>query len=89
MKILSIDAISGCEKNTWEWDSWYNVGEISKEEFEALKTDKQIATWMCENGFTTTDDMRKIVIEDDQYNIVLCERKSKMPVFAIEYGPEY
>jgi hypothetical protein len=87
MKILSIDAWAN--EDGWDWNSWAVVGDISKEDFEKLKTDKQIAVWMEENGFTTTSDMRRILIDDDQYNKVLCERKSKMPVFAIEYGPEY
>ena len=89
MKILSIVAWAGEEKGTWDWDNWFNVGEISKEEFETLKTDKQIATWFMENGYTTNDDMRSITIDDDQYNIVLCEKKTGQPLFAIEYGPEY
>ena len=89
MKILSIDAWSDCEPKTWQWNNWFHVGDIDKTEFETLKTDKQIATWFMENGFTTNDDMRKIVIDDDQHNIVICEKKTLMPVFAIEYGPEY
>jgi hypothetical protein len=87
MKILSIDAWA--EPEGWTWNAWYHVGDISKEDFEKLKTDKQIAVWMEEHGFTTTSDMRRILIFDDGYNVVLCERKSRMPVFAIEYGPEY
>jgi hypothetical protein len=88
MRILSIDAW-GNKVEGYEWNQWYEVGTINKEVFETLKTDKAIAVWMHENGFTTNADMRKIIIEDDQYNIVLCEKKTGMPVFAIEYGAEY
>ena len=88
MKVLSIDAW-GNKENGYEWNQWYNVGDIAKEEFEKLDTDKKIATWFFENGYTTNADMRSITIEDDQYNIVICEKKSGMPLFAIEYGPEY
>jgi hypothetical protein len=87
MKILSIDALHDGEG--WSWNSWHQVGEISKEDFEALKTAKQTATRFFESGYTTTDDMRKLDIDDDGYNVTLCEKKSGMPVFAIEYGPEY
>lgn len=89
MKILSIDAWAGDEEGCWSWNNWFNVGEISKEDFENLKTDQDYATWFYEEGYTTSDDMRQITIEDDQYNIVICEKKTVRPLFAIEYGPEY
>lgn len=89
LKILSIDAWAGDEAKSWEWNNWFNVGEISLSDFEALKTDKDIATWFKDNGYTTSNDMRKIIIEDDQYNIVICEKKSRQPLFAIEYGSAY
>lgn len=88
MRILSIDAW-GNKEDGYEWNNWFNVGTISKEEFESLKTDKQVAAWFHANGFTTSSDMRSIYIEDDQYNIVICEKKTMLPLFAIEYGPEY
>ena len=89
MKILSIDAWAGTAPKSWEWNNWYHVGDIAKEDFEKLDTDKKIATWFFENGYTTNADMRRIIIDDDQYNIVICEKKTGMPIFAIEYGPEY
>lgn len=89
MKILSIDAWAGYEPKTWDWNNWYTVGEISKEEFESLQTDKDYRLWFKHNGYTTTADKEKVSIEDDQYNIVVCDAKTLRPLFAIEYGPEY
>lgn len=88
MKILYIDAW-GNKKDGFEWNNWHVVGEIEKDVFESLDTDKKIAIWFEENGYTTSSDMRSIAIEDDQYNIVICEKASGQPLFAIEYGPEY
>jgi len=88
MKILSIDAW-GNKEDGYEINDSFTVGIIDKATFETLKTDKQIATWFMENGYTTSNDMRQIVIEDDQYYVVICEKKSGKPLFAIEYGPEY
>ena len=88
MKILYIDAW-GNKKEGYDWNNWFTVGEIDKVTFESLDTDKKVSTWFKDNGFTTNDDMRQIVIDDDQYNIVICERKTMCPLFAIEYGPEY
>jgi hypothetical protein len=88
MKVLSIDAW-GNKQDGYEWNNWFTAGSITKEDFEALKTDKQFATWFSNNDYTTNDDMRSITIEDDQYNIVIIEKKTGQPLFAIEYGPEY
>ena len=88
MKVLSIDAW-GNKEDGYEWNAWYTVGDISKEEFEKLDTNKKIAQWFYDNGYTTIFDLRKITIEDDQYNIVIRGKKSGDPMFAIEYGPEY
>lgn len=88
MKVLSIDAW-GNKQDKYQWNVWYKIGEIDKNTFGQLKTDKAIATWFKENGYTNSDDMRMITIEDDQYNVVICEKKTGKPLFAIEYGPEY
>ena len=88
MKVLSIDA-RACEENTWNWNNSFMVGEISKEDFENLKTDQDYATWFHENGFTTSDDLTLCSIDDDQYNVVVCDADNNRPLFAIEYGPEY
>lgn len=89
MKVLSIDAWGGDEPKTWDWNNWFTVGEISKEEFETLETDKDFRLWFKRNGYTTTASKKKVTIEDDQHNVCLCDAKTLMPLFAIEYGPEY
>lgn len=88
MRVLSIDAW-GNKRDGYDWNNWFYVGDITKTDFEALKTDKQIAQWFHKNGYTTCSDMRQITIEDDQYNIIICEKKTGKPLFAIEYGEEY
>ena len=88
MTILSIDAW-GNKKDGYEWNNWHSIGEIEKTDFEALKTDKQIAQWFFEAGYTTSSDLRQITIEDDQYNVLLLEKKTQRPLFAIEHGKEY
>jgi hypothetical protein len=69
--------------------AWYTVGEISKEEFEALaKEDRTIVQWFIDNGFLTSAALDKATIDDDQYNVVVCDVDSR-PLYAIEYGPAY
>ena len=31
----------------------------------------------------------QVAIEDDGYNVVVVERHTREPLYAIEYGPEY
>ena len=87
MKVLSIDAWA--EGESWNWNNWFTVGEISKEDFEKLKTDQDYASWFYAEGYTTTESLIIVSVEDDQYNVVVCDAKNSRPLFAIEYGPEY
>jgi len=84
MRILSIDAWA--DGDGWSWNQWWIVGEITKEEFEAI-TD--YAQWFVDNGYIEPHAESLVDTEDDQYNIVLFEKENGMPIYAIEYGPEY
>ena len=85
MKILSIDAWAS-PNGGWDWNEWFHVGDITKEEFEELKTNRQYIKWFRDNEYITKDSAGKVGIYDDQYNIVLIQRKDGLPLFAIEYG---
>lgn len=86
LRILSIDA--GKEQNSWIWNNWYKVGTISKQEFEKLNTNIKLCRYMRDQDYLSKHSKGKIMIDDDQYNIVFCERNGK-PLFAIEYGNAY
>ena len=86
MKILSIDAWVESEGG-YIWNNWFNVGTIDKADFELLKNDADYIKWFYDNGYTNTIEGAQI--DDDGYNIVICDASNGMPVFAIEYGPEY
>jgi len=88
MKILSIDAW-GNEEGGYDWNNWHHAGGISTDDFEALKTDKQYRLYFKRSGFTNTASKRLVSIDDDQYNIILCDAADGRPLYAIEYGPEY
>ena len=89
MKVLSIDAWAGEEEGMWDWNNWFTVGEISKADFEKLETDQDYASWFYDEGYTATDSLIIVSIEDDQYNVVVCDAENNRPLVAIEYGPEY
>lgn len=89
MRILSIKAWAGCEPGSWEWNNWFTVGNIDKAEFEKLDTNRKLIRWFREEGFISDYSKGRICIDDDQYNIVVCDKNTFEPLFAIEYGPEY
>lgn len=87
MKVLSIDAWR--DDGGWTWNQWYTVGTITKEEFEALTTNRKIIKWFRDNGFISEYSKGRVSIDNDGYNVVLQDKNTFEPLFAIEYRPEY
>ena len=84
IRILSIDAWR--DGDGWQWNNWFSVGKIDAVTLDTLKTPRQILAWFRAEGYLAHDSGGKCEIDDDQYNIVVCERGSHMPLYAIEYG---
>ena len=87
MKVLSIDAWAEPEGG-WSWNSWFTVGEITKEEFEKLDTNRKILKWFRQE-YLSDKSVWKCGVDNDGYNIVITERSNNRPLFCIEFGPEY
>ena len=87
LNILSIDAWA--EPVGWTWNNWFKVGTISKEDFEKLNTTRKVLKYMRGEGYLTGNSIGKCTVEDDEYNVVVCDRKNFRPLYAIEYGPVY
>lgn len=83
MRILSID-VWGNKEEGWDWNAWYKVGAIDKEDFEAIKDYKQ---WFIDGGYV--NEKYPLEIEDDGHNIVIQDKETSEPLFAIEYGNHY
>jgi hypothetical protein len=79
-KVLSIDAW-GNQEDGYEWNSWHNAGTI---ELVSIEDDDLILREMQWQGFIT--DSQAADIEDDQWNLVIVDKATREPVFAIEYG---
>jgi hypothetical protein len=86
MRILSIDTWAGDEEGTWEWNNWFYIGDITKEEFETLDTDEKVLEFMSIDYIRNTE---LCGVEDNQYNIIITDKRDGRPLYAIEYGPEY
>ena len=80
-KVLSIDAWRGPEGG-WEWNQWFDSGTIDLPDLNTRKVLKA----MRDQGFLSTESAGRVEIDDDQYNLVICDRSDHMPVFAIVYG---
>jgi len=87
LQILSIDAWR--EEGSWSWNQWYKIGTISKSDFEKLKTNRDFIKFFRNEGYIGENSKGKVSIEDDGYNIVLCERSNNRPLYAIVHGPVY
>lgn len=91
MRVLSIDAWNyGDEENEycWQWNAWYNVGDITKQEFERIEREEGFITWFIGQGYVMNYPDR-LEIDDDQHNIVIQDKETSEPLFAIEYGNCY
>ena len=81
--VLSIDAW-GNETDGYEWNQWFNVGSIDLD-LDAANHD--IIRAMVNAGYLTALALESAAVEDDDYNLVIVDRETREPVFAIEYGP--
>ena len=46
-------------------------------------TGKDIAEYLCSNGYLTTSDMRRIAVVSDGTGWEVCARKGMMPLFGL------
>lgn len=86
MRILSIDAWGNADDG-YDWNAWYKVGEISKGEFERIELEEGFLNWFIGEGYV--DEKYPLEIEDDEHNIIIVDKETREPLFAIEYGNEY
>jgi hypothetical protein len=81
--VLSIDAWGNLEDG-YEWNQWFNVGSI---DLDLDAEDRDIIRAMVNAGYLTALALESAEVEDDGFNIVILDKETREPVFAIEYGP--
>lgn len=79
-KVLSIDAW-GNQEDGYDWNQWYNAGTI---DLDINASNEVILKAMFDNGYITNSDLGDV--DDDQYNLVIIDKETREPLFAIEYG---
>ena len=80
-KILSIDAWRNDEG--WTWNNWFHVGDYH---YSLDTGNRQILKMLRYDGYLSDYSKGRVSIEDDQYNIVIMDKNTRKPLFAIEYG---
>jgi hypothetical protein len=79
-KVLSIDAWGNPDEG-YEWNNWFNVGNVTLD----IDANKQaILEAMHKAGFITNATGGDV--DDDGYNLVIVDKATTEPLFAIEYG---
>lgn len=87
VSILSIDAWGNAEDG-FEWNDWHKIGDVPLD--VCSRKPDEIITWMIENGFCTEAARTDADVEDDQYNVLICDKNDgNRPLFALAYGEAY
>ena len=81
--VLSIDAW-GNQEDGYDWNQWFHVGTI---DIDLDDENRDIIRAMVNAGYLTKAGLDVAEVEDDGYNIVILDKETREPVFAIEYGP--
>lgn len=82
-KILSIDAWR--YDDGWTWNNWFHVGSIDATDCDNTR---KLLKKLRDEGFLSDYSKGKVVVSDDQFNLVISDRYNGKPLFAIEYGSE-
>jgi hypothetical protein len=79
-KVLSIDAWGNSDEG-FEWNNWFNAGNVTLD----IDANKQaILEAMHNAGFIS--NVAGGDVDDDGYNLVIVDKATTEPLFAIEYG---
>lgn len=78
--VLSIDAWAD-GGDGWTWNQWFNAGTI---DVDLAADSAAILQAMADAGYIKNPQLGDI--EDDQYNLVIVNKETREPIFAIEYG---
>jgi hypothetical protein len=79
-KVLSIDAWGNADEG-YEWNQWFNAGHI---DIDVNADHQTILQAMQTEGFINYPEFGDI--EDDGFNLVIVDKQTRQPFFAIEYG---
>lgn len=85
LTLLSIDAWRGMEGG-WDWNEWHRIGTVPATVLNL--TPRRLFKYLREAGYLSASSAGRVARDDDGYNVVIVEKNSRRPVYAIEYGRE-
>ena len=83
VSILSIDAWADGEDG-WNWNMWTKVGSVDVTMCD--KPEAEILAYMVAEGYLKEKALTSCYVEDDQYNMVVCDKETHEPLYALAYG---
>ena len=84
INILSIDAWAAGD-GEWQWNTWHKVGTCPLATCDLPHA--EIIAFMIEEGYLKPGAADLAEVYDDQYNMVIQDKETGEPLFALEYGP--
>jgi hypothetical protein len=81
--VLSIDAW-GNQEDGYYWNQWFNVGTV---DVNHRGENRDTIRAMIDAGYLKAAALESTDVEDDDYNLVIVDKKTGEPLFAIEYWP--
>lgn len=81
--LLSVDAwrdVGG----SWTWNQWHRVGDVPRAWCDL--SPRALLRALRDAGYLRKDSAGRCAVEDDQHNVVITQRATGMPVYALEYG---
>ena len=81
-RVLSIDAWR--YDDGWTWNNWFHVGDVPREVCEL--TPRRLLRFLRAEGYLGAKSGGKVAIDDDGHNLVIVNRTTREPLYAVEYG---
>ena len=84
LRLLSIDAWREFEGG-WTWNQWYSLEEdiyMEETELTPRKIFKALRKW----DYLSNESKGRVSLDDDGYNIVIQDKNTYEPIFALCYG---
>jgi hypothetical protein len=82
VSVLSIDAWR--DGDGWQWNNWFKCGLCDVSVCD--RSPRAILHYMRQAGYLSPSSAGRVAVEDDQYNMVIVDRHTRQPLFAIAYG---
>lgn len=83
INVLSIEAWAEGE-DSWRWNSWRKVGTCPLATCDLEPA--AIIRFMIDEGYLHDAAADRVELDDDQYNLVIVNKETGEPLFALEYG---